>query len=116
MGRIQEIDKEIEKLSQEKEILLKIERLPKIKQDVQRYLSSTYSGQRLLEKHSLTEEGTWEILGEDSNCDLGGSHHQPNLGVYSGTLQKILEVAVQQPNWSSWGGGGNINKINIKTV
>lgn len=114
MTRIEQIDKEIEKLTAEKEELLAIERLPKIKQQVSAYLSSTYSGKRLLEKHSLDEEGVWKILGEDPNCDMGGYHHQPELGTYSGTLQKVLEIAVQKSNWSAWGGGGDIVKLNIK--
>ena len=34
---------------------------------------------RLLEKYSPNEKGIWHIQGEDPNCDLGGSHHQPTL-------------------------------------
>lgn len=114
MSRIAEIDKEIEKLKKEKEELLELEKLPEVKQKVLKYLDSTYSGRQLLTKHSLSEEGVWEIRGEDPNCDLGGTHYQPRLGVYSGTLEKVLEIAVQKPSWAQWGGGGDIIKINIK--
>jgi hypothetical protein len=95
---------------------LAIERLPKVKQKVTNYLNSTYSGKRLLEKHSLDEEGYWKILGEDPNCDMGGYHHQPNLGTYKGTLEKVLEIAVQHDDWSAWGGGGDVVKVNVKYV
>jgi hypothetical protein len=116
MTRIEQIYKEIEKLNVEKEQLLEIERLPKIQRIVAMYIKSTYTGKRLLEKHSLEEEGYWKILGEDPNCDLGGYHHQPDLGTYSGTLQKVLEIAVQHSNWAAWGGGGDIVKVNVKHV
>ena len=116
MTRIDQIDKEIEILNAEKEQLLAIERLPKVKQKVTNYLNSTYSGKRLLEKHSLDEEGYWKILGEDPNCDMGGYHHQPNLGTYKGTLEKVLEIAVQHDDWSAWGGGGDVVKVNVKYV
>jgi hypothetical protein len=116
MTRIEQIDKEIEKLNVEKQELLEIERLPKARQQVKKYLNDTYAGKRLLEKHSLDEEGYWKMLGEDPNCDMGGSHHQPDLGTYFGTLQKVLEIAVQHSDWAAWGGGGDIVKVNVKHV
>ena len=116
MTRIEQIDKEIEKLNVEKEQLLAIERLPKVKKQISTYLSTTYAGRELLKKHSLDDEGYWKILGEDPNCDMGGHHHQPDLGTYYGTLKKVLEIAVQHSNWAAWGGGGNIVKVNIKHV
>lgn len=68
----------------------------------------TYSGSKLLEKHQLSEEGTWEVRGEDPNCDLGGPHHEPFLGVYSGRLEDVIRMAVDLPGFWQWGGGGRI--------
>lgn len=73
----------------------------------------TNSGRRLMENHSLTESGVWAVLGEDPNCDFGGSHYNPTLGYYTGTLQKVLEVAVNLDNFWTWGAGGEIKKIDI---
>lgn len=116
MTRIEQIDYEIAQLNAEKQRILEIDSLPKIQRIVATYIKSTYTGKRLLEKHSLEEEGYWKILGEDPNCDLGGHHHQPDLGTYFGTLQKVLEIAVQHSNWRTWGGGGDIVKVNVKHV
>lgn len=76
----------------------------------------TYSGQELLKKHSLDEEGTWEILGEDPNYDFGGHHHNPQLGIYTGRLRDIIDMAVEMRSFSTWGGGGLIRKVNITKV
>jgi hypothetical protein len=111
--RIENIDKEIAKLQSEKEGLIEIESLPEIEKKIQNYLSSAYSGKRLLEKYSLDEFGFWKILGEDPNCDLGGSHHQPDLGVVEGTLKEALVYALKNSDFYTWGGGGDITKINI---
>jgi hypothetical protein len=78
---------------------------------------NTYSGGELLKKHSLDEEGLWQIKGEDPNCDWGGSHHQPNLGIVDGKLVDVIKYAVELSGFWSWGAGGNIVKIdNIKKV
>jgi hypothetical protein len=76
----------------------------------------SYSGRRLLEKHSLSETGTWRIRGEDPNCDLAGHHHMPDLGVVEGKLDDIIRYAVSLPGFWQWGAGGEISKIEIKTV
>lgn len=76
----------------------------------------TYSGQKLLEKHSLDEDGIWQIKGEDPNCDLGGYHHQPNLGTVSGVLRDVIDYAVELKDFYTWGGGGDIIKVEIKKV
>lgn len=81
----------------------------------ERFLS-TYSGQKLLEKHSLEDEGTWEVLGEDPNCDLGGHHYQPRLGVYTGKLRDVIEMAVEMGSFWTWGSGGDINPIKVTKV
>lgn len=74
------------------------------------YTQTSYSGRKLLEEHSLEEYGFWKILGEDPNCDLGGSHHQPDLGTVEGKLGDIIDYAVELPGFWQWGGGGDIIK------
>lgn len=71
----------------------------------------TYSYRSLLEKHSLDEEGMWEIRGEDENCDLGGAHYMPRLGIVEGKLQDVINYAVALPRFWTWGAGGEITKI-----
>ena len=80
------------------------------------WLRSSYSGKKLLEKHSLNETGTWRIRGEDPNCDLGGSHYQPDLGTVEGRLEDVIRYAVSKPNFFTWGSGGDITKVEIKKV
>jgi hypothetical protein len=78
---------------------------------------NTYSGRELIKKYSLDEEGLWQIKGEDPNCDMGGSHHQPDLGIVEGKLSDVIEYAVTIQGFWTWGSGGNIKKIdNIKKV
>ncbi len=74
----------------------------------------SYSYNALIKAHSLSEYGIWEVFGEDSNCDMGGFHHMPSLGLYEGKLQDVLEIAVELPNFWNWGGGGDIRKT--KTI
>ena len=71
----------------------------------------TYSYQSLLKKHSLDEVGIWEVRGEDPNCDLGGYHHQPKLGTFSGKLEDIVAYAVTLSGFWGWGSGGDIIKV-----
>lgn len=80
------------------------------KSKYQQFTETTHSGRELLKKHSLDEAGTWQVFGEDPNCDWGGSHHQPNLGLYEGILKDVIEHAVNLPGFWQWGGGGNISK------
>jgi len=77
----------------------------------QQYTEVSYSGRELLKKHSLDETGTWEIVGEDPNCDLGGHHYQPKLGMVEGRLGDIIAYAVELPSFWTWGAGGDIKKI-----
>jgi hypothetical protein len=72
----------------------------------------SYSGRELLKKHSLDETGVWKILGEDPNCDYGGHHHQPELGIVEGRLGDIIAYAVELGSFWQWGAGGNIRKMN----
>lgn len=75
-----------------------------------RYLQ-TYSGQELLREHSLDKVGIWKVLGEDSNCDMGGTHYQPELGIFEGKLKDIIQHAVELRSFWQWGGGGSIREI-----
>lgn len=89
----------------------------KAMQNYLRYLE-TYSGKQLLEKHSLNTVGIWEICGEDSNCNLGGSHFQPRLCIVQGKLQDIIMFGTNMTGFWQWGAGGCFNFIgeSIPTV
>ena len=76
----------------------------------ERYLN-TYSGRELLTKYSLNETGTWKILGEDPNCDLGGHHGKPELGLYEGKLGDIIRYGVELMGFWQWGYGGEFIKL-----
>lgn len=78
------------------------------------YIEVSYSGRKLLEQHSLNEEGLWKIYGEDPNCDWGGSHHEPELGIVEGKLKDVIEYAIELPNFWTWGGGGRI--VSVGTI
>lgn len=79
--------------------------------NINRYIIHSIKGQLLMKKYRLEQEGVWKILGEDPNCDMGGIHSQEDLGTYSGTLGEVLELAFNLPGWASWGGGGDILKV-----
>lgn len=70
-------------------------------------------GIQTLRKHAYNERGVWQILGEDPNCDFGGYHHMPFLGVVSGTLDEAIDWAVDHPEFFQWGAGGSIMKIEV---
>ena len=80
------------------------------------YTTISYAGRRLLENHSLSETGHWQIYGEDPNADFGGTHHEPELGIVSGKLDDVIKYAVDLPKFWTWGGGGRIVKVEIKSV
>jgi len=71
---------------------------------------STYSGKKLLKIHTIEEKGIWMVNGEDPNCDLGGNHHKPYLGLFTGSLSDAVEWATKQPKFWAWGHGGTISK------
>ena len=81
-----------------------------------KFIISTYNGQRLLQEHKLDEEGTWEVRGEDPNCDFGGHHHEPYLGTFSGTLENVIRKAVTLDRFWEWGYGGSIRKVEIQPI
>lgn len=80
-----------------------------------RYMNS-YFCRRMLEKHSLDEIGQWEIYGEDPNCDFGGHHHSPYLETVEGSLDSVIDYAVQLPGFWQWGAGGEIIKTEVKKI
>ena len=73
----------------------------------------TYSYRELVKKYPLDTEGLWKVLGEDPNCDFGGHHHQPELGIFDGKLDDIINYAVSLNSFWSWGAGGNIMLVSV---
>lgn len=76
----------------------------------------TYFGRELIKRHNLDEDGVWQVYGEDPNCDFGGHHHEPILGIFQGKLDDIVSYAVVQEGFWQWGGGGRIEKVNIRKI
>ena len=74
-------------------------------------MDNSHVRERLLKKYGATATGTWRILGEDSNCDLGGAHYQPELETVTGTYSKVVEYALSLSRFFTWGGGGDIIKL-----
>lgn len=81
-----------------------------------KYINNTYNGNELLKKYSLDTEGDWHVKGEDPNCDFGGHHYQPDLGVYKGKLEDVVRYCVELSNFWTWGGGGDFELIAIKKI
>ena len=81
-----------------------------------RYLQETNSGKDLLKKHRLDENGIWEVRGEDSKYAMGGSHYMPVLGYYQGTLNEVVDIAVDSAGFWQWGGGGDIQLIAVESA
>jgi hypothetical protein len=73
-----------------------------------KYTETLYGGRQLLKKHKLSDTGFWLIKGEDKNCDWGGAHHEPDLGVFVGTLEDCIRHAIDMPGFWTWGAGGRI--------
>jgi len=84
--------------------------------DAYRQYFNTWAGKELMRKHSLLDVATWQIKGEDPNCDFGGPHHQPDLGLYHGSLEQAIKYGIKLPNFWTWGGGGSFTKTNIVTA
>ena len=113
-----DINIRIEELLQLKEQKEQEIALQKLISDESKYndYKKTYSYGYLIQKHKLSDYGVWEVYGEDPNCDLGGYHNQPFLGVYEGTLECVIKVAVHLPGFWTWGGGGTIKKYHSPVV
>lgn len=80
------------------------------------FINHSYSGRDLQRRYSLGEYGIWEIKGEDSNADMGGSHHMPSLGLVEGTLEQAIRHAVSLDRFYTWGAGGSIIKQDAPKV
>lgn len=80
------------------------------------YTKTTYVGRNLLQRHSLDETGVWNVQGEDPNCDLDGRHYEPFLFMAEGTLRDVIYEAIQTSGFWTWGGGGRITKIDVRTL
>jgi hypothetical protein len=74
----------------------------------------TYSYRHLIKTHSLEEQGTWQVFGEDRNTELAGQRQIPYLGTYEGSLKDVIDTAVDLPEFWDWGYGGSIKKIEVK--
>jgi hypothetical protein len=83
--------------------------------DYERFINC-YSGRELLATHSLSETGIWQVFGEDPNCDMQGSHVQPDLGLFEGKLDDVIREAVSLGNFWQWGSGGRIVKKTTPVV
>ncbi len=71
--------------------------------------------ERLLQENR-DDDGTrklWVVLGEDPNCDYTGSHIQPELGVYEGTLAQVVSLALGLPRFTTFGVGGNVREVKV---
>ena len=65
----------------------------------------------------LDKVGIFRVKGEDPNPDFGGSHYQPELGVFRGKFEDVASYAVEIPGfWRGWGSGGSIEEIVIKEI
>lgn len=74
---------------------------------------TTHSGREILKEYDLSDYDTWEILGEDPNCDIGGPHHKPKLAIVEGTLAQTIAYAVNLKGFWQWGAGGEIRPYYI---
>ncbi len=108
--RINEIDQQIAELKKTKEHFEKEDSRLHTNDKVNDFLQR-YSGKELIKKFSLAEYGTWEVRGEDPNCDMGGSHVTPLLGYFKGKLEDVLIHAVNLKGFWAWGAGGEVKKI-----
>lgn len=81
-----------------------------------KFLENTFSGERLLEEHKLTDSGVWAVYGEDPNGGLSGYHHKPFLGKFEGTLEKVVRHAVNMKHFWQGGGGGEIKRTDLEVI
>lgn len=64
----------------------------------------------------LDKVGVFRVRGEDPNAELGGSHYQPELGVFRGKFEDVATYAVEISGFWAWGSGGSIEEISIKEI
>jgi hypothetical protein len=70
----------------------------------------------LLSNYRPDESGTWQIFGEDPNCDFGGAHTEPFLATVQGTYAAVVAYALELPGFFTWGGGGRVVPVSIVKV
>lgn len=59
----------------------------------------------------------YSVYGEDSNCDMGGSHVNPFLGTVEGTFNDVIKYAADNmKSFYAWGGGGYIKPFAIENI
>ena len=87
----------------------------KVEHEAAAYKSALY---KATQGNSNTEDtyGIWKVYGEDSNCDMGGHHHEPFLGKVKGSLKQAIQWAVKHPRFFTWGGGGRIEASKKETI
>lgn len=116
----QELNKELSrrwrnKYARRRKILQEEQRIYNLPENVEKRKreQEEYEFQLIAKKmkgYNLKEKGVWSIYGEDPNCDMGGSHHEPYLGKVEGTLENAIKYAVKLHGFFTWGGGGKIIK------
>lgn len=103
MSRITEIDEQIAKLQAEKQKIQTTK--SKYSDSVQKHID-----RNRITDFELNQFDYWDIYGEDSNCDLGGYHHEPFIETVHGYLIDVIKYAVTLKSFYSWGAGGRIQK------
>jgi hypothetical protein len=81
-----------------------------MKNNFQTFINGYY-GQELLKSNKLSDDGIWEIIGEDSNTSMQGCADAPSLGIVEGKLLDVIHYAINIDRFYSWGGGGRIKSI-----
>lgn len=73
---------------------------------------------KLLSRYSSKKKGIWLVYGESPNCDFGGFHGEPFLGVFSGEYGKVVDYVLNKltSSFFSWGAGGSIVWEKIKEI
>ena len=107
MDRLKQINDQIEQLEAEKKRIIAAKTSTYGNPKIDQFLKN-YSGKQLLKVHKLEDVRVWDIYGEDPNCDMGGSHHQPYLATVEGSLIKAIEYAVGLTDFYQWGAGGDL--------
>lgn len=77
-----------------------------------KFINNSHNGRRLLQEHTPTEEGVWEVIGESDDPGPGGGRG-PNLGLFEGRLIDVIHYATAQNAFWAWGGGGTITKVKV---
>ena len=86
----------------------------KILDMVAAYLNNTSNGQELMNHHTLSDKGIWQMYGEDPDCKTPGLVSPDALLVtIQGTLEQALKAAMGYPSFYTMGCGGKVIEIKI---